>query len=280
MRPLFALGVLFVLLLTGCSPQQAAPVPKADSPSSQTVAAVQIYRTWALDQVDQLVSKTRELAAAVEAGNLVLAKKLYAPARLPYERIEPIAETLGDLDPRIDAREGDVPADQWGGFHKLEKILWSQANAEEAKPVARTLLKDVGLLRAKVETAELSLALMATGAVDLLNEVSKTKVTGEEERYSHTDLWDFQGNLEGSQKIFQLLEPAVRTKDGALADLLTQRFGALENLLNTHRLGDGFKSYTDLKQADTRALAAAVDGAADPLGRLSQVLSLQEKDPS
>ena len=41
-------------------------------------------------------------------------------------------------------------------------------------------------------------AQVANGSVDLLGEVAKSKVTGEEERYSHTDLGDFEANVDGA----------------------------------------------------------------------------------
>ena len=68
-------------------------------------------------------------------------------------------------------------------------------------------------LRAKVETVEVTPELLVTGAVDLLNEVSTSKVTGEEDRYSHTDLYDFAANVQGAEKIYQLLAPALKEKD-------------------------------------------------------------------
>lgn len=55
-------------------------------------------------------------------------------------------------------------------------------------------------LRAKIPTAEVTPELMITGAVDLLNEVSTTKVMGEEEIFSKTDLYDFKANIEGLRK--------------------------------------------------------------------------------
>lgn len=129
-----------------------------------------------------------------------------------YERIEPIAEALGDLDPNIDARENDVDAADWRGFHKIEQALWQNNTTEGMTDVADRLLKDAQLLRAKVETAGIDANLLVTGAVELLNEVSSSKVTGEEERYSHTDLYDFVANVEGAQKIYELLKPELAKK--------------------------------------------------------------------
>lgn len=48
-------------------------------------------------------------------------------------------------------------------------------------------------------TLQLEPAQIANGSVELLNEVSVSKITGEEDRYSYTDLSDFNYNLAGSK---------------------------------------------------------------------------------
>ena len=68
-------------------------------------------------------------------------------------------------------------------------------------PVADKLLADVQRLQAFVPTIKLEPAQIANGAVELMNEVASSKITGEEDRYSHTDLWDFQANVDGAAKI-------------------------------------------------------------------------------
>lgn len=51
---------------------------------------------------------------------------------------------------------------------------------------------------------------MVGGAAGLIEEVAASKISGEEDRYSHTDLWDFRANVEGSQKIVDLLRPQLQ----------------------------------------------------------------------
>lgn len=192
------------------------PAATADSTAADATAdfttAIDEYRKYVIEQCDEFVKQTEGFTNAVKAGKLEDAKALYAPARMYYERIEPIAEALGDLDPNIDARENDVDAADWRGFHKIEQALWQNNTTDGMTDVADRLLKDAQLLRAKVETAEIDANLLVTGAVELLNEVSSSKVTGEEERYSHTDLYDFVANVEGAQKIYELLKPELAKK--------------------------------------------------------------------
>ena len=131
------------------------------------------------------------------AGDIAEAKDLFAYAREPYERIEPIAEAFGDLDPAIDAREGDVPEAKWTGFHRIEKALWVDEDLTGMAPVAKKLVADVRLLQELTRQVDLEPAQVANGASELLGEVANSKITGEEDRYSHTDLWDFEANVEG-----------------------------------------------------------------------------------
>jgi iron uptake system EfeUOB component EfeO/EfeM len=198
---------------------------------AQLTAAAERYRDYVEDQTAALVSSTKTFADAVVAGDVAAAKRAYAPARIPYERIEPVAESFGDLDPAIDARAGDVPADEWGGFHKIEQALWVRNSAAGMGPVARKLLSEVTDLPTKVRTVELDAAQIANGANELLGEVSKSKITGEEERYSRIDLVDFKANLDGARAAFDAVRPALDKRDGHLGATIQSRFDAAEQSL-------------------------------------------------
>ncbi|ETT47496.1 iron uptake system protein EfeO [Paenibacillus sp. FSL P4-0338] len=236
--------------------------------------AIDEYRKYVIEQCDAFVKQTEGFTDAVKAGKLEEAKALYAPARMHYERIEPIAEALGDLDPNIDARENDVDAAQWRGFHKIEQALWQNHTTEGMTDVADRLLKDAQLLRAKVETAGIDANLLVTGAVELLNEVSSSKVTGEEERYSHTDLYDFVANVEGAQKIYELLKPELAKKDPALEQTIGERFTALMNELAPFKSGEGYVSYETLKPEEVRRLSQNLDALAEPLSNMGTILGV------
>ena len=155
------------------------------------------------------MTATQTFVDAVVAGDVAAAKAAYGPARVPYERIEPVAETFGDLDPGIDARAGDVSEKKWSGFHKIEQALFVNGTTDGMAPVAQQLLKDVKRLQSLVPDVELEPATIANGAVELLNEVAASKITGEEERYSHLDLVDFQANVEGSKAAYDSVASAA-----------------------------------------------------------------------
>ncbi len=164
------------------------------APSGQDARAIALaiskYRTYLETQADLLVANTTTFVHAIDAGDIAQAKRLYAPARIPYERIEPVSESFGDLDPRIDARVNDVPVGHWSGFHRIERALYEEGDVTAMRPTAAQLLVDVTTLARLVRTVRLEPATIANGAVELLNEVTTSKISGEEERYSHIDLVD------------------------------------------------------------------------------------------
>jgi iron uptake system component EfeO len=225
--------------------------------------AVTGYTGYVQDQVRALQEQTAQFTAAVRAGDVGRAQALYPVARSSYERIEPVAESFGDLDPRIDARENDVePGSPWTGFHVLEKTLWGGGDLAAAGPVADRLTADVAELATRVQDLDLTPLDLANGALGLLDEIATSKVTGEEERYSHTDLSDVAANLDGSQQAVQSLRPVLARRDPDLATTLDEQFAAVARVLQPYRQGDGWLSYTALSQDQLRGLSDAINALA------------------
>ncbi|WP_234266482.1 iron uptake system protein EfeO [Hydrogenophaga sp. NFH-34] len=282
--PLSALLLSAIALsIAACSKQApeapAAPAPAAVEAPAAAPAAVDLsaettaYKTWVEGQIDTLLADTQKFVDALKAGKVDEAKRLYAPTRMAYERSEPIAESFGDLDPRIDNREADLEKDEkWTGFHPIEKSLWTKNTTKGTEALADQLINDIKELRAKIPTADVTGELMVQGAVDLLNEVSTSKITGEEEIFSHTDLYDFKANIEGAEKIFELFTPKLQAKQPELVAELTAKFQAVNELLAQHKVGEGYKSYTALTKDDTKALAEAVNKLGEPLAQMGVIL--------
>jgi iron uptake system component EfeO len=257
-------------LVVGGGAAAKATTPQDAALSRQAVTA---YKTYVAQETAQLVVATTAFENAVKAGDIEQAKQLYPTARQHYEAVEPIAESFGDLDPEIDAREGDVPDAQFGGFHRIEKALWQDGTTEGMAPVAQKLEKDVTELKEKVETVKLEPATIANGAVELLNEVSTSKITGEEERYSHLDLVDFQANVDGAKAAFDAVKPLLAAKDASTANEITERFADVNTALAAYKNGSGqydFVLYTQLTPDDTKKLSAAVDALAEPLSQVAK----------
>jgi iron uptake system component EfeO len=238
--------------------------------SAAQQSAVETYRSYLEAQAAQLVTLTKAFTDKVDAGDVDGAKAAYVTARMPYERIEPVAETFGDLDPQIDAREGDVPAMEWQGFHKIEQALWVGGTTAGLSEVTEELNEHVQRLADLIPDVELQPAGIANGAVELLNEVSSSKITGEEERYSHTDLDDFQANVEGSQAAFEAVKPLLAASNAKLVGEIDAKFAAVLTALAPHKQGETFISYNALTADDTKTLAQLVDALAEPLSQVSK----------
>ena len=266
------------ILLSGCGTAEES-TEKAPSATEEVdlTAETDAYKEFALEQMDEFVMDTEKFVTAVKAGDIEGAKKIYPNARMYFERSEPIAESFGDLDPRIDARLADVQEEgqgeeEWSGYHKIEYGLWVENTTEGYTEIADQLLKDAKELRARVETVEVSPDLMITGAVDLLNEVSTSKITGEEEIYSHTDLYDFKANIEGAEKIYEILKDKMVAKDQQLVDELETKFETINSLLAEYEDGNGgYISYEELTKEDTKSLSEAVNQLGEPLSMMGIV---------
>jgi iron uptake system component EfeO len=243
--------------------------------------AVLQYRTYVEGQTSQLLEGTRKFVAAIEQGDMAQAKLLFGPTRIHYEAVEPVAESFVGLDSAIDARidaptvDGDYA--KWTGFHRIEWLMWHQHTLVGATHFANLLLANVQELNQKVPTLPLSALQLVNGSVGLLNEIVNTKITGEEDRYSHTDLSDFQGNLTGARKAFEYVRPAMeRIGESALAVTLAREFQEVQDELDKYRRATalGFALYGALTQADKIAIARQVGDAAQSLSSVALKLAL------
>ncbi|GIF47293.1 FTR1 family protein [Asanoa ferruginea] len=260
-------GIRSTLTVTGSSSPALAD-------DAALAAAAASYERYVRTQAGAFVDATAAFTTAVRKGDRATAKRLYPTARTYFERIETVAESFGDLDPRIDARDGDLdPGTAWTGYHRLEKDLWSNADLKADAAIADTLLADVTALRDRLATTTLRPLDLANGAKSLLDEVATKKVTGEEDRYSHTDLWDFAANVEGSKAAIAALRPILDARQPDLGVRIDQGFATVTELLATHRRGDGYVSYADLTREQVRALANAIDALAEPVSTVAAVIA-------
>jgi iron uptake system component EfeO len=223
------------------------------------------YRSFLERETAALVTGVEGLRTALASGDVAAARRAYAKARVPYERVEPVAESFGDLDPRIDARANDVPKSQWTGFHPIERQLWVKDTTKGTAALADGLVADSRKLQALVRTVKLEPAQVGNGANELLGEVSKSKITGEEERYSHLDLLDFEANVDGARAAFDAIRPALAGKDPDLVAEIERRFGLVDAALRPHETATGFVPYTALAKPQVRRLSEVIDALAEPL---------------
>lgn len=238
-----------------------------------TQTAIDSYLDFVRGQAKTLLNETRDFVAAVKSGDEAKAKELYAATRVYWERIEPVAESFGDLDPKMDAREGDLdPGVAWTGWHNLEKQLWVTGLQADAAELADLLLSDTEELVSRIDTIELTISQIGNGAKELLDEVATGKVTGEEERYSHTDLWDFDANVYGAMQVVEASRELLEKKAPELLAELDTRFAELNSELAKHKTADGFKLYTQLTKAEIKTLAELVEAVSEPLSKMTAAL--------
>ncbi|WP_052462596.1 iron uptake system protein EfeO [Nigerium massiliense] len=248
--------------------------------------AVTAYKAYVRDQVGQLTAATAAFVTAYKAGDTAKAKQLYPTARQHYERIEPTAEAFGikeagDLDVALDQREVDYQAAgttsrEWSGWHVLEKDLWRPSGYQglsqaEGVKVADKLSADTKTLYGLVYSDDFTVNLddISNGAIGLLEEVATSKITGEEEAFSHTDLWDFQANVEGAKVAFGNVEKLAEKKDPELTQQLKTRFAAMQAELDTFKHGEGFVFYDKVSDAQRKTLSNQVNALRRPLAKLT-----------
>ena len=262
---------------------KSTQVDSSKGTKEQLKQATELYKKFVENQVDTLLKDTEKFAETIKAGNLEEAKKQYPVIRMAYERSEPIAESFGELDVNIDFRLADYSEENkteegWRGFHRIEKIMWEKNTTKGTEEYADQLVKDIKELKAKVATVEVTPDLMVTGAVDLLNEVATQKITGEEEIYSHTDLYDFKANIEGAEEIFKIFKPLIEKKDSKLASDLIEKFATINKLLDKYKTDDKhYKLYTDLTKENTKELSEAVTKLGEPLSQIGVILDEEAK---
>jgi iron uptake system component EfeO len=232
------------------------------------------YQRYVQSQTAALLEQTTAFTGAVKAGDVEGAKALFPVARTYWERIEPVAEIFGDLDPRIDGREGDQEEGQdFTGFHRIEKALWQTGDISDMGPYADQLQEDVAEIVALADDTTLDPLQLANGAKALLDEVATGKITGEEDRYSHTDLWDFAANLEGSQAAVQALRPYLEEAAPELVAEIDERFAATEAELEQYRTGDGWTAHDQLTQEQLKGLSDSITALTESVSQVSAVVA-------
>ncbi len=262
-------GIRQTLTVTG----EAA---KKLSDSEELKAAAKSYERYVASQAKALIEKTKEFVAAVKAGDVEKAKTLFPIARTYWERIEPVAEIFGDLDPLTDGREPDAKAEgrDFTGWHRIEKQLWVENNTKGMDKYADQLLANIEEVVAQSEEKPLTALQLAQGSKALLDEVATGKITGEEDEFSHTDLWDFKANIEGSQAAIAALRPVLKKQDPELVTLLDQRFKELDAELDQYQKEDGsWTFYDDLTEEQIKKLSDDVAALSEPISMVASVVA-------
>ncbi len=267
---------------TGLSLDDTATVGTDDP---LVLAAVADYKKYVTQKTDDIVSTTTTFTDAVRAGDIPAAKAAFAPSRESWEAIEPIAGLIEAIDGAVDSRVDDFagPSDpEFTRWHRLDYMLWKQNTTEGATKYADQLDSDLATLKTEIAKLDIPPLAMAQGASELIQEVSEGKITGEEDRYSKTDLWDFAANVAGAQEIIRLLTPALEKADPELLAKIQADFKELDASIDELRTGDGFVLFCqqndDYPNAQlcpkTTVTQAQIDQLKGQLAGLSEDLAL------
>lgn len=259
----------------------------SDSISALLKQGTDGYGRYVESTVAGMVTAVATLQTAINAGQLEQAKVAYAQARPYYERIESdvdgfllpgykATDNAGNLDYLIDMRASNLdPAVGWHGFHAIERDLFEKGKIDKkTQQIAKGLVTHVAELNKQVKGLTYKPEDLANGAADLLEEVQNTKINGEEEAYSHIDLVDFAGNVEGAMQAFAYLQPGLAKIDPALTQQVSQQFSAVRKLLDQYRdsnsLG-GYRPYTSALKAENAAtLSRAIQALQEPLSHIAE----------
>lgn len=308
--------------LTKFTVEKGKDVKVSDDVQAEEDKAVANYTGYVRDQSGQLVSATRAFTDAYTAGDTEKAKELFPLARQHYERIEPTAESFGikeagDIDTALDVRVQDLASDakkketdpevlkSWTGWHRIEADLFtdqgspykfaSQQDRQKAADQLNSDTKDLyDLVYGKIDGADgkfkLQLKDVVAGSSDLMEEVAKSKIVGEEDTFSHTDMYDFKANVEGAQVAYGNVQKLVKSKDAELDRKISKNFEKVDKLIDEQADGktaDGatrYRSYAEIaavqkdageapKDSDytdaQRKFSDAVNGLSEPLSKVA-----------
>lgn len=248
--------------------------------SPQLTAAVRGYSAYVGANAAALVTRSRALCQAINDGSKARAEARYPQAGVYYERIEPVAEIWGSLDTQIDGRwENPVTAaSRFIGFHKIEQLLWEDGTLAGTRPLCAGLVGHEQQLLTLVRRAQYSPVEMASGATELINEAATAKISGEEERYSSTDLPVFRANIDGAMEVVRLLQPYLRHQAPGLLAQIRHRAGVVTTQLARFRAvpgydDTGYVEYSAVLSGQRRQLSAAVNALAESLSGLAVQVS-------
>ncbi len=263
----------------GLGDSQAKEQAKETVDQGKLVNAITEYKVYVTKETDKLRADNKTFTDAVIAGDVAKAQKNYASAHVHWERIEPIAELFSDLDKSMDSRADDFAKKEadpkFTGYHRIEKALFRDKTTKGMKPFAKKLQKDGLDLQKRIVTLTIEPKNMVDGAADLIEEVSKTKISGEEDRYSHTDLWDFSANVEGSQKIVELLRPLIQKANPELLARIDTNFTKVNQGLAKYKTPDGgFATYNNVSETDKKDMKTTIAALSEDLSQLRGTLGV------
>jgi iron uptake system component EfeO len=262
------------------SPTAASDAAAKAKPSMVAfVGPLSEFRVYLSTQSSALIKAVTILEQAIEAGDLTQAQALYVPARAAYQRLAPAAQRLAELDNTISARadyfEKREQDPGFTGFHRIEYALFQQRTLDGLMPVAQRLIADVTTLKQQLLAQSLPPEQLVSLLVRNLNSLADVRASsGEEERYSHTDLNGFAANLDATRKVVDLLRPLLNKSAAELLPKIDSAVTALDAELNGFKVKEGYASYDSVSTEQRQQIADKAKVLADALDEIDPALGL------
>lgn len=237
------------------------------------------FRVYLSTQGSALVKAANALQLAIDAGDLKQAQALYLPARAAYQRVAPAAQRLAELDNAINARadyfEQREQDPGFSGFHRLEYGLFQKHDLAGLAPVAQRLSSDVASLKQQLLAQTLPPEQLVNIVARSMRSLAELRASsGEEERYSHSDLNGFAANLETTRKVIDLLRPLLAKSAAQLLPQVDSAADALATRLANLRDGFGYVAYDQVDARQRKDIADKAKALADALDAIDPALGL------
>ena len=237
------------------------------------------FRVYLSSQGTALIKAVSALEQAIQAGDLAQAQALYLPARAAYQRLAPAAQRLGELDNSINARadyfEKREQDPGFVGFHRLEYALFQQRDLSGLAPIAQRLLSDVASLKQQLLAQSLPPEQLVSLVARSQRSIAEVRAaSGEEERYSHSDLNGFAANLETTRKVVDLLRPLLAKPAAPLLAQIDGALDALDSQYSALRSTEGYASYDSVGADQRKRIADQAKVLADALDGIDPALGL------
>ena len=237
------------------------------------------FRVYLASQSSALIKAVTALNQAIDSGDLARAQASYVPARAAYQHLAPAAQRLAELDNSINARADYFEKREldpaFVGFHRLEYALFQQRKLDGLTPIAQGLLDNVTTLKQQLLAQSLPPEQLVEIVVRNLNTLADVRAaSGEEERYSHSDLNGFAANQETAHKVVELLRPLLSKSAADLLPKIDSAMTDFDTTLNGFKVKDGYASYDTVTREQRKQIADKAKALADALDAIDPALGL------
>jgi high-affinity iron transporter len=223
--------------------------PVADAHPYTPVDPVQMqfamsdYRASLLPVMKRLAADTDRLSAAVGAGELAAARRLWLPAHLDYAQLGVAYDTFGPFNDEINGRplglRDGVHDPRFKGFLRLEYGLWHGQSSATLAPVATALDTAVHELLRRFPKLAIPDGDLSLRAHEILENTLQFELTGETDEGSNTNLATAWANVQGTGLAIHALRSVLARANPPLLANTTAELGRLGKMFASYKRSDG-----------------------------------------